>query len=138
VKHLKAKGLDVQDYGPTDTTRCDYPDFALKAGTGLQKDSNPESIGVFVCGSGIGIGIAANKIAGVRCATCHDKFTAETARRKLGCNAVSLGERVIGIDIAKQIVDTYLANKVNSEEPTIKALHKRISDVERENLAAQA
>jgi len=121
-EYIKSLGHNVYDCGAPSPARVDYPDFALKACDCLgeraeakAKHADPVTKDfpvcdrvVLVCGTGIGISIAANKLRGVRCALCHDHFTAEMCRRHNNANAVAMGARVIGIEVAKEIVSTFL------------------------------
>ena len=86
--------------------RCDYPDVAKTLANAVLKDSN--SLGVLVCGTGIGISIAANKVDGIRCALCHDHYTASMAKKHNNANVLALGGRVLGVEVAKDIMQTYL------------------------------
>ncbi|EGR31978.1 ribose 5-phosphate isomerase b, putative [Ichthyophthirius multifiliis] len=101
---LKFKTIDC---GTDSQNRCDYPDFALKVCSEVLKNQK-DTLGVLVCGSGIGISMSANKLKGIRCALCHDYYSAKYARENLNCNVVAMGERVIGIDVAKQLVEVFL------------------------------
>ncbi|KAL7716493.1 Ribose-5-phosphate isomerase B [Entamoeba marina] len=95
--------------------RCDYPDFAEKVAkevvaTGLK--------GILVCGSGIGISIAANKVNGVRCALCHDHYTAQMCRKHNDANIIAFGARVIGSDVAIDMVDVFLSTNFDGAQHT--------------------
>lgn len=104
--YLREKGHDVIDCGPDSKESCDYPDFAKKAGRLLQEKEVDRTI--LVCGSGIGISIAANKLKGIRCALCSEPLSAELSRRHNDANALAMGARLIGSDMAKKIVDIFL------------------------------
>lgn len=105
--HLKAAGHDVVDLGTDDTTRVDYPDFGEAVGRAVA--SGDTERGVAVCGSGIGICMAANKVAGVRAATVHDVTSARLSRQHNDANVMCLGERFIGTQVALDAVDAFFA-----------------------------
>lgn len=86
--------------------QCDYPDIAEALGKTVCETKG--SLGVLICGTGIGMSIAVNKVKGIRCALCHDHYTASMCRRHNNANVLAMGERVIGIEVAKDIIDTYL------------------------------
>lgn len=109
VEHLKSKGISVEDVGCHSATRCDYPDIAAVAGKAVA-DRNFGK-GILVCGSGIGISIAANKVPGVRCALLHDHYGAVMSRRHNNANMMALGGRVTGVEVAKEIVDAFLTTE---------------------------
>eukprot|EP00825_Cyclidium_porcatum_P047456 TRINITY_DN7721_c0_g1_i1.p1 TRINITY_DN7721_c0_g1~~TRINITY_DN7721_c0_g1_i1.p1 ORF type:complete len:102 (+),score=23.33 TRINITY_DN7721_c0_g1_i1:163-468(+) len=89
--------------------------------------------GIVVCGSGIGISMACNKVKGIRCAVCHDYFTAHVAKAKMNCNMISMGDRVVGLEVAKQIVDTFLNTKYENTEENNQRLLK-LEEFEKKNL----
>jgi|TARA_B110000208_G_scaffold65416_1_gene84800 ribose 5-phosphate isomerase B len=111
VEHLKSKGYQVQDVGCHSATRCDYPDIAALAGRATLEESNTLQRGIIVCGSGIGISIAANKVPGVRCALLHDHYGAVMCRKHNNANMIALGGRTTGVEIAKEIVDAFLSTE---------------------------
>lgn len=105
-KHLQEKGYDIKDFGTDSTESTDYPDFAKKVGEAVvAKDFDR---GMLICGTGIGISIAANKIPGVRCALVSDCFSAKATREHNDTNILALGGRVVGPGLALEIVDTWL------------------------------
>jgi ribose 5-phosphate isomerase B len=105
-KLLDEKGCQYKDFGTFSEEAVDYPDIALKVAE-VVRDGIYDR-GILVCGTGIGIGIAANKIAGIRAALCHDSFSARASREHNNANILTLGERVIGPGLAKEIVDIWL------------------------------
>jgi ribose 5-phosphate isomerase B len=107
VKFLREQGDEVIDVGTDSEASCDYPAFGAEVGRRVVDDKG--SLGLIVCGSGIGISIAANKVAGVRAALCHDAFTAEKAREHNDANVISLGARVIGQGVAEGAVAAFRA-----------------------------
>lgn len=106
MKHLAEKGLEYKDYGTFTAESCDYPDFGEAVGRAVVSGECEK--GILICGTGIGIGIAANKIDGVRCATCSDCFSADMARRHNNANILAFGARVVGAGLALMLVDTFL------------------------------
>ncbi|MBR0576684.1 ribose 5-phosphate isomerase B [Proteiniclasticum sp. BAD-10] len=105
-EHLEKKGIEVKDFGTYTTASCDYPDISEKVGVEV-RDGHFD-FGILICGTGIGIGIAANKIPGVRAALCHDTFSAHATRQHNNANILTMGERVVGPSLALDIVDTFL------------------------------
>lgn len=100
VAQLAELGDEVIDIGTNDEASVDYPDFGAEVGRRVAASAG-SARGLVVCGSGIGISIAANKIAGVRCALVHDAYTAELARQHNDANVIALGARVIGPGVAE-------------------------------------
>lgn len=106
VKHLSERGIAYRDYGTYSEESCDYPDYGEAVGRAVA--SGECERGIVVCGTGIGISIAANKVRGVRCALCGDCFSAQMAREHNDANVLALGARVLGAGLALKIVDTFL------------------------------
>ena len=107
VELLKSKGHEVIDLGPFNKDRVDYPDYAVKVCTSVLADSN--SWGILICGSGIGMSMAANRHHGIRAALCHDAYTATVARGHNDANVLCYGERVVGYGVAESILDAWIA-----------------------------
>lgn len=106
MKHLSERGIAYRDYGTYSNESCDYPDYGEAVGRAVA--SGECERGIVVCGTGIGISIAANKVRGVRCALCGDCFSAQMAREHNDANVLALGARVLGAGLALKIVDTFL------------------------------
>ena len=106
MKHLKEKGIDFVDFGCFTTESVDYPDIGQAVGEAVAAGEYDK--GIICCGTGIGISISANKVPGVRAALCGDCFSAKASREHNDANVLALGERVIGAELAKMIVDTWL------------------------------
>lgn len=106
VEVLRARGHDVVDLGPYDKNRVDYPDYAIKVCESVL--STPFSQGVLICGSGIGMSMAANRFHGIRAALCHDAYTATVARGHNDANVLCFGERIVGQGVAESIIDAWL------------------------------
>lgn len=107
VELLKEKGHEVVDIGPFSKDRVDYPDYAVKVSQAVLEDK--ESQGILICGSGIGMSIAANRFSGIRAALCHDAYTASVARGHNDANILCFGERIIGKGVAESILDAWIA-----------------------------
>ncbi|MCA9545117.1 MAG: ribose 5-phosphate isomerase B [Myxococcales bacterium] len=108
AEHLRARLGDdaVLDMGPPSAARVDYPDYAAKVADAVL--AGTVDGGVLICGTGIGISIAANKRAGIRAALCHDVTTARMARAHNDAQIVALGSRVVGEQVARDLVDAFL------------------------------
>ena len=105
--YLRQHGHEVVDYGSTGTAVVDYPEYAAKLARAVA--SGEVERGIFTCGSGIGPMVAANKVPGVRAAVVSDEWSARDAVTHVDVNYVTLGERVIGVELAKSILDAYFA-----------------------------
>jgi ribose 5-phosphate isomerase B len=106
IEHLEKLGIEYKDYGTYSEESADYPAYGEKVGRAVV--SGECRRGILICGTGIGISIAANKVKGVRAALCGDCFSAEMARAHNDANVLALGARVLGTGLALKIVDTYL------------------------------
>jgi ribose 5-phosphate isomerase B len=103
---LTGRGVEVKDYGTYDEASCDYPDYAQKVGEAVVRGEAER--GILVCGTGVGISIAANKVEGVRAALCSDTFTARMSREHNDANVLCLGARVVGTGLALDVVAAWL------------------------------
>ena len=108
------KGIEYQDFGCYNEDSCDYPVYA-KLVTKEITEGNCEK-GILICGTGIGISIAANKVPGIRAALCTDCFCAEATRQHNDANVLCLGGRVVGAGLALKIVDTFLDTPFSNDE----------------------
>ena len=106
VRALEARGIPFVDVGTNDSASVDYPDFAAKVASGVA--SGDYERGILICGTGIGMSIAANKFFGVRAALCHDTYTARMSRQHNDANVLVLGERVTGPGVAEEIVQVWI------------------------------
>jgi ribose 5-phosphate isomerase B len=103
---LEELGIEYVDFGCSCTTSVDYPDYALPV---AEKVANGEfDRGILICGTGIGMSIAANKVKGIRCALVHDTFSAKATREHNDSNILAMGERVIGPGLAREVAQTWL------------------------------
>lgn len=107
VELLKEKGHEVIDLGPFSKDRVDYPDYAIKVCEAVLADKTSQ--GILICGSGIGMSMAANRHSGIRAALCHDAYTAVVARGHNDANVLCFGERIIGKGVAESILDAWCA-----------------------------
>jgi len=127
MKHLADKGIEFEDFGAFSEQSCDYPEFAEKAGRAVA--SGRCERGIVICGTGLGVSIAANKIRGIRCALCNDLFTARLSREHNDANMLALGARILGGEYALSIVDAWLGTAfLNSGNHPRRV--KMISDLE--------
>lgn len=108
-EHLDELKVEYTDFGCADASSVDYPDYALKVAQAVL--SNEYDRGILICGTGIGISIAANKVPGIRAAVCTDTFSARMCRLHNNANILALGERVVGPGLALDIVDEFLNNE---------------------------
>jgi len=108
-KWLEEKGCECRDFGTDSADSCDYPDIAVEVAKAVA--SGRYERGILVCGTGIGVSIAANKIPGIRAALCHDTFSARASREHNDANILTLGERVIGRGLALEVVEVWLGGR---------------------------
>lgn len=106
IAYLKEAGHDVEDFGCHCADSIDYPDYALPVCE--QVASGEADRGILICGTGIGMTIAANKVPGIRCALVHDLFSAKATREHNDSNVLAMGERVIGPGVALEIIKIWL------------------------------
>lgn len=105
--------IQVEDCGTYSTDSVDYPDLAVKVAEGVADGTAQR--GILVCGTGIGISIAANKVPGIRAANCHDKYTAQMCREHNDANILAFGSRVISSDTAKELVKAFIETEYAGE-----------------------
>lgn len=106
VAYLNARGDEVEDFGTHDTASCDYPDFAQAVAEATA--AGRVDVGILICGSGIGMAIAANKVPGVRAACCSEPVSARLTRADNNANVLTMGARLIGPAMAEAIVEAFL------------------------------
>lgn len=126
--HLLSKNLLIEDVGVFSTVSCDYPEIAQKLALEVLKSKTHR--GILVCGSGVGISIAANKCKGIRCALVHDNYTMKKAMEDYYCNVISLGGRVLGGKLALSLVDTFISYGDFAEDEKFKAKLKDFETLE--------
>lgn len=120
MKHLEERGMEYKDYGCYSEESCDYPEFAHVVGKAVA--AKECELGILICGTGIGISIAANKIKGVRAALCHDCFSAQATKEHNDANILAMGARVVGVGHALKIVDTFLDTPFSNDERHIRRI----------------
>lgn len=106
MKHLEERGLKYKDFGTYDTNSCHYPVYAKAVAKAIT--SGECERGILICGTGIGISIAANKVKGIRASLCSDTYSAKMTRKHNNSNILCMGERVLGVGLALDIVDAWL------------------------------
>ena len=109
---LDEMGLEYKDFGTYDTASCHYPVYAARAARAVA--SGECEYGILLCGTGLGIGLAANKIHGIRCVTCSEPVSAALGRQHNNANMLSMGARIIGPELAKEIARTFLTTAFES------------------------
>ncbi len=119
--HLAQKGLAVHDLGPANAASTDYPNHAAALCARIL--AQPGSLGILICGTGIGMSITANRFRGIRAALCHNEFSARMSRAHNDANVLCLGERVLGAGMTLGLVDVGLASRFEGER------HKRRIDL---------
>lgn len=120
IEYLEERGLSYKDFGCGNVTTSNYPDYAKAVGRAIQNKECDK--GILICGTGIGISIAANKMKGIRAALCHDCFSAEATRLHNDANVLAMGARVIGIGHALKITETFLNTQFSKEERHIRRI----------------
>ena len=124
------ENITTIDVGCYSTDSCDYPDFVKAGNAKVLENSN--NVGIYICGTGIGMSIAANKVKGVRCGHCHDVFSAKMTRLHNNANVLALGERVVGPGLMVEIVDAFLNTPFSYDERHMRRVNKIIA-LEQEN-----
>lgn len=119
---LKEAGYECHDFGTHSPQSCDYPDFSAAVARAVA--SGQCDTGIVICGTGIGSSIAANKVPGIRCALCWNEYTARMARYHNDANILALGARVIGMELAWEIVKVWLETPFSHEERHRRRLEK--------------
>ena len=130
IDELRAAGHEITDFGTHDGSLADdYPDYAVAVGRAVQDKS--VEIGILICGSGVGASVAANKLAGVRAALCGDTYSAHQSREHDDCNVLCLGARVVGVELALEIVRAFVGARFTGEERHRRRLAK-ITEIEKQ------
>ncbi len=106
IEYLEKRGIEVEDLGTYSSESVDYPDFAHKVAEAVL--ANEGTKGILICGSGIGMSLAANKHKGIRAALCHDHYTAKMARLHNDANILCFGERIVGIGVIESMLEAWL------------------------------
>lgn len=122
--YLTDKGYEVVDFGTNSKDSCDYPEFARPAAQAVA-DGKVDK-GIVICTTGIGVSIVANKVNGVRCALCHNEYTATMTRLHNDSNVLAMGAAVVEEELAKKIVDIFMETEFSGEEKHV----RRVSMIE--------
>lgn len=109
IDYLIKKGYDFKDFGTYSNGSCNYAEYGLKVAEAVA--SGEFDRGVLICGTGIGMSIVANKVPGIRCAHCHDTFSAKATRQHNDANVIAFGERVIAAELMLDIVELFLTTE---------------------------
>ena len=126
--YLAKAGHEVADLGAYNTEPSDYPDFAEKVGDAIKRGDAPH--GILICGSGVGVCIAANKIPGIRAGICHDTYSAHQGVEHDDMNVLVLGARIIGVSLAFELVNAYLGAKFITSEPRFTRRFNKVQAIE--------
>lgn len=106
MEYLEEKGYEVINYGTNTPESCNYPEFGEKVGRAVV--SGEVDCGILICGTGVGISLAANKVKGVRAVVCSEPYSAKLSKQHNNTNILAFGARVVGIELAKMIIDEWL------------------------------
>lgn len=106
MEYLEEKGYEVINYGTNTPESCNYPEFGEKVGRAVV--SGEVDCGILICGTGVGISLAANKVKGVRAVVCSEPYSAKLSKQHNNTNILAFGVRVVGIELAKMIIDEWL------------------------------
>lgn len=127
MNRLKSKDISYTDFGSEKGDVVLYPDVALTVAEAVA--SGDYERGILFCGTGIGMAITANKVPGIRAAVCHDPFSTERSRKSNDCQIMTMGERVIGVELAKYLVDVWLDSDFSGGGSTVKV--ERMKEIEK-------
>ena len=122
IAYLEKQGVEFKDFGTFTKDSCDYNDYAEIVGNAVA--GGEYDLGILICGTGIGMSIAANKIKGVRCAHCHDVFSAKMTKLHNDANIIAFGERVIGPGLMLEIVDAFIHTGFSNDERHVRRVEK--------------
>lgn len=109
VQYLSELGIEVRNYGTDTTASCDYPDVAESVAKAILKKE--VDYGILICGTGVGMSISANKVDGIRAVVASEPYSAKMGKLHNDCNVLCFGARVVGVELAKMIVDSFLENE---------------------------
>lgn len=122
IKYLEDNKVEYKDFGCYNEDSVDYPIYAKKVANAVVSGECEK--GILICGTGIGISIAANKVKGIRAALCHDCFSAQATREHNNANILAMGGRVVGPGLAVKIVDTFLNTEFSNDERHIRRIEQ--------------
>lgn len=129
IDYVKTLGYDIVDLGPFSSERTDYPTYGKAVANAVA--NNEANYGIIICGTGVGISIAANKVNGIRAVVCSEPYSAQLSKEHNNTNILAFGARVVGLDLAKMIVDHWLNASFAGERHLKRVI--QISDIENEN-----
>lgn len=124
--YLQESGYSIKDYGTYSEERADYPDFGIAVGEAVA--AGECEMGIVFCGTGVGISISANKVKGIRAVVCSEPYSAKLAKQHNNANVLAIGARVVGIELAKMIIDEWINAKFEGGRHADRV--KKISDYE--------
>lgn len=131
IQLLKEKGIEFEDYGTMTKDPIDYPDIAEKVASSIVQGKHDR--GILICGTGLGMAIAANKVRGIRAATCHDIYSAERSRKSNNAQILTMGAQIIGPELAKKLVEAWLVSEFQEGRSERKI--KKIMEIEKKNFS---
>lgn len=120
IKHLKERGFEVRDYGCDSTASCDYPVYAQAVANAVA--GGECELGILICGTGVGMSIAANKVDGIRAALCSDCFSAKATKEHNNANILCMGARTIGTGLALMITDIFVDTPFSNDERHVRRI----------------
>ena len=121
IRHLKERGFDVKDFGCDSTASCDYPVYAQAVANAVA--GGECELGILICGTGIGMSMAANKVDGIRAALCADCFSAQATREHNNANILCMGARTIGPGLALMITDIFVDTPFSNDERHVRRIN---------------
>lgn len=121
IRHLKERGFEVRDYGCDSTASCDYPIYAQTVANAVA--GGECELGILICGTGIGMSIAANKVDGIRAALCSDCFSAQATKEHNNANILCMGARTIGTGLALMITDIFVDTPFSNDERHVRRIN---------------
>lgn len=121
IRHLKERGFDVKDFGCDSTASCDYPVYAQAVANAVA--GGKCELGILICGTGIGMSMAANKVEGIRAALCSDCFSAQATKEHNNANILCMGARTIGPGLALMITDIFVDTPFSNDERHVRRIN---------------
>ena len=131
IEFLKEKNVEYEDLGTMSPDPVDYPDIAKKVACAVSEGKF--SRGILICGTGLGMDIAANKVRGIRATVCHDIYSAERSRKSNNAQIMTMGAQIIGPELAKKLVEVWLNSEFQGGGSALKV--RKIMEIEKENLS---
>jgi len=131
IELLKEKRIEFEDFGTRTKDPVDYPDIAEKLADSIARGKHER--GILICGTGLGMAIAANKVRGIKAATCHDIYSAERSRKSNDAQILTMGAQIIGPELAKKLVEAWLVSEFQGGRSERKV--RKIMEIERRNFS---